>query len=568
MNHQRQESVALLIVRELGWDYCRRIAAPLCASLLAGLLLPWAMFRGILQIPSADFESASCYPAFLGLCVATTLICSLLAQQGVRSWLYTRPISTKFLFLWLMFVPVLTAVIVHTFANLVAGQLYGVSWPWFRPSLNLISVVLFTQYFQWRLRLPITYQVFAFFAAYGLMLYGWSLVHTVDGELQPNRPFLLMELLALAGICFYAVRQAYRVLDRIRTDGEVEYIEADAQLSSTTGATKAAPRFATSRVALKWFLWQQSKFLMTMAAVCLGIVVTALAFFTVYLDDPQRLEGVWQVAEAIDAAFFRLIFSSAFLGWIIGGVVVVGVQRPGDPKANPMSTFLSTRPVTNKSLWRYFGESIFRGSVISWLIICFYVSLSVFYASMWTGNSANLMKLISQPLMIQILVGAGIATFLIVWTCASAGASMLFFGQERTMINLVCGISVLLPLLGIWGISFPKEQAQLFSHCFFLVCGLLVLAATVFVYVIAFRRKLIDQRQILAALAAWVCVAAFCFLLTNWWVVPVQEDRATLMVSITDGWELPYRCALAASSSLCVFAFAAGPLGLDFARHR
>lgn len=532
------------ILRVLTWEYCRRASLPLLGIVVAGLVLPWILFRGVLDIPVIEFDSTNYYPAFMGLCGAMSLICSLDAQKGVRQRLYTRPVSTQFIFAWLMLTPIITAAIVHSSANLLARGLYGVQWPWIRPCLCLAVLVIVTQYFHWRLLYRSVYHTFAFLVGYALLLYGWSVCHLVDGRLVVQKPFSALELLTISALAVVFGGLAFRSLVRIRTDGELDMSQPCAtDWAETKSTTAAKQKFASPEKALRWFAWRQAGSMAIPAA--LGVGLLAIGLLTLGITQPNR-----KIFELSLVGLFISCFGS---GSVIGTAIYLCVRMPGETDSQVMSPFLSTRPVTVSTIWRTFGMTMFRSCLVAWLIAITVFSGGLLFASMDANNRST----ISQEfdgLMMDWPAGWLGATmllpfsFLVMWTAASVAASVMFFGRDRQVTLLfVFGVIAVVALAFI-GLGLQPAAAERMSQISWLVAGSLAVCATAWAFAVAKRRDLLPQNEFILGLCVLLAIACATFLVSP--------------------WEIGSRLALAAFSTLTVFAIAAGPLGIAAARHR
>ena len=562
----------ITILRVLGWEFARRIRVTGLLFLLCMLLVPWLLFQATLAVPQSNFQDTNYYPAFYGLTIFLGIVLTYEAQKGMRAFLACRPLTTKFIFAWLLGTPIVTIATTFAAANAIVHLVYGVDWPWVRPLLWLVFFVVLTKCAHWRVMVGRGWEALCGCTLGALAVFCFVVVQG-GSEIDLQRPFTGVELIALAIATCATVVVGYRSFDTMRSScgdvgseawfamrfGKVEV--ALSGLASTPAATSSSFShplpLLTGPKALEWLTWRQVGIGVIAGAVVLGCASIAVQILgTVdYTKFPPRFSEPHKLFEVTVVMFMLSCFG---IGSGIGLTMATMVRTPGDSRQMSMSVFHAVRPISNQQLHRVYRRAMFRYCVLAWLVVIALAStlpliamltrgavpkgMATHWGTFINGFQANsyYSAFGSFSLVMWVLLG-----FLVMWSFAGVTSSASFFGNDRALLVILCLIGALAVTACFLGLAFPNQRPQI-NVVSWTIAGLVALGATLTAFRIACRDGLVDRTQLVGAVAKWALLAALAACVA----APEQIVGVILL------------------SSLVEFGLATGPIGLIASRHR
>jgi|GEM_PF-2891607 len=572
------------IVRVLVWEFVRCLHIPALVWFLCGLLLPWVLFRAILNIGTEHFyESSNCFPGFYGFTIFLGFVFARQAQKGVRQFLSTLPLTTEFMFAWLLGISVATVCLTFLSANVLVQFVYGVDWPWFRPVLWLIFFVISAQNAYWRLMVGSSWEVFVAFGFAGLAIFCFAWV--LGGrEIDLGLPMTAMELSLLACASLLSLSIGYRSFRGMRTtcadQGSAIWLEnkfgkTDMALVrlAAFGERKASlkkplAQLTGSKAALDWISLHMIGVggisgALIVGVSCIAVQVIGTCDVFTYPLKIVRSNYLFGITSNL------LVLFCFAVGIAMGLVAAVMIRMPGCRRQTTMSAFHGVRPITNAELWRVLGKAIFRYCVWAWIVLVVYLSIFPLIVCNTEGFASEKMVVVTgvngtdylmksystfmrgfreNPLYGSLgtfsIAAWMLLGFLVMWTTASLVSTSMFFGKDRA-VGLMLGVAcILLVAILFVGVAIPNRRA-LITTVTWTIAGVGALAATLWVFRSSLRQHLLSGRQVVGAILLWALAAAYA---VNF-VPPAQMVGAVLL------------------SSLTIFGIAAGPVGLAKSRH-
>ncbi len=578
----RSGGTAWAILRVLGWELVRRLELTYLAILLGGFLLPWAIFRGILNVPADEFDSVHYYPPFLAMNASLAGIAAFQAQRGVRQWLGARPVSTWFIFSALTLSTLAVVLVSYLATYFLVERVYGVDWPWLRPVLWLSTFVILARctYF----RIVIGRQCEIFFGFLIFLLAAWAFVfvqRTGDGGgLVLDSPMTVIEVVSLLiGNCL-AIFVGYRSLVADRTNGLVSLDAALAQtplLSESTLAVASGvgekhaielPNLTSKKDAICWMARRQYDAVAVWSALLASLLFAVLTVCAVVEDFSWPLKFT-QTSRLFDTSITMLMFMSIAMGIGGGSLIASMIRTPSEKLTSMMSSFHAVRPIETRDFWDILSNVTFRLSVLAWLTPC--VVLSAFpcivawiewredkavaaqgVVQFWKDNGNGFFQGLRQNVfyptfgMGSVLVWL-LLTFLVVWILARLTASAMAFGNDKAVSFVVGTFCVLFVSMCFIGLAVRPEIADILAASAWMMGGVVAVGFVAWCFREAWRHQLIGRRDVVWGCCCWAIMASLIYPQFH---SPYRAFGAALM------------CVLAAVS------FAAGPLGVRAARQQ
>ena len=555
----------LPIMRVLGWEFLRCVRLSGVLYLLCALLLPWVLFRVILDTQLEHFKSENYYPAFYGLTVFLGLIFAYEAQKGVRQFLVTRPLTTEFMFCWLLCIPIAAVATTFILANALVQTAYGVHWPWIRPLLWLVFFVVLIKCSYWRVMVGRSWETLLAIAIGAFAVFCFAWVQGRDKILLDN-PLTIAEVALLGTATVLALIVGYRSFALIRTTcgdkgsdawfaqryGKVDLalVEMVSKAEAETSSQTALAQLTNSRDALEWIAWRQCGVSALSITVMMALLSIAMQINTVveYSQLPMLFSRPDDLFEFTVVMFVMSCFAA---GVGIGLLTATMIRTPGKTRDMHMSTFFAARPISNIELWHVLGRTMFRYAVLAWLLLAVLLSILPMLAFFGRESSGpfvygfqeeNLFYSSLGPFSIAAWLLFG---FLVMWTCIGVTASGMFFGNDRATTAIFAAVVGVLVTICFVGLAFPEQREMIFTGTW-TIFGAIAFAATAWAFRSAIRHKFINRQHIAGAVLVWAMSAAFA---VNF--VASQHVLGAVLLS-----------------SLATFGVAAGPLGLTASRSR
>lgn len=537
----------VMLLRSLVWEFGRRLTPPLAIALMGLLLVPWLLGRIVLGLPGDEFDSRIFYVAyFCGGGFLFSLSAST-AQVGVRQRLFLLPLSTQFIAAWLIIAPMFAVMLGHVVSTAVINQVYGASWPWWRPLLYLALLSILGNVAYWRLLSGSALQIPSIVVVVAAVLFSMYGRFTSDGflgDLRLDVPLSSGEVcvVLVAGVILSWV--GYRTLGDLRLSAADHFTPAmfvdrlDTRLRRTQTANSST--WSTPADAIRSQAWRDGAVQGVLGATLVS-VLTGLLIAVAFANGAELL----QLTTAL------LIVIPASQGMLLGITVGMSLRRPGKPDQLAISSFLGTKPVTTPLIWAQLEHVLYVGSAIGWLascLVCGLVGVLCFSSApdrVWAEYPH--WDLVSRW-------GVGAIPFWLAlsfsgsWAVARLSAAIACFGRDQLIRSVVIGAAI--PALA-FVLSIPmlpwEARANVVSMGL-LALGLMVAAATIFSFSYAHAKSLLGPKQLVTGAVIWIAAAGLLFCLTD--------------------WSLARQLASVGSSGAVVASIAVGPLALWTNRHR
>jgi len=555
----------LPIMRVLGWEFLRCIRVSGVLYLLAALVLPWILFRVILDTRLEHFKPENYYPAFYGLTIFLGIVFAYEAQKGVRQFLSTRPLTTEFMFSWLLCIPIAGVATTFILANGAVQALYGVRWPWVRPLLWLVFFVVFAKCSYWRVMVGHAWEILLAIAigAFAVFCFAWVQGHD---EILLDSPFTAAEVTLLGAATVVALIVGYRSFVAIRTTcgdkgseawfaeryGKVDVALVEMVSKAEADPTSQSPLvpLASSNDGLDWIAWRQCG--VPALSICGMMTFLGIAMQIAVVVDYSELPILFlRPRELFEITVVMFVMSCFAAGVGIGMLMATMIRTPGKPRQMHMSTFFAARPVANTELWRVLGRAMFRYSVFAWLLLAALLSIfPVLVLSSSESSGQFIYGFQEKNLFYSSLGPFSVAAwllfgFLVIWTSAGVTASGMFSGNDRVATVIFATVVCLLVTICFVGLALPNHTG-LIATASWTIFGVAALSVTVWAFRSAIRHKFITVRHVVGSVFVWSLLATFA---VNF--VASQHVLGSVLLS-----------------SLAAFGVAAGPLGLTASRHR
>ena len=529
---------------QLGRELALRSFGTIMIGMGYTVILPWFVFTFLMNVPRNEMDTDPFHIAYLGMSSILLVAAIFQAQEGLRRRLFTMPVSTWFITLWLCVVPAIVGVAYHLGTNGLYQVFFGSSWPWIRPAITFALSILFFRAFYLRLLVGRRWELFLWGIA--TLVVGFGLFRVYSNAAQGQlalAPFSVTEIVFMIGFAAVSVMISHVSVKAGRADLSGSFIDANDIAKSVSYALQPksafdlASRSPTQQMAAVF--WRANASAPLIMAV----------FFALFLV-------VLQIMELRNTNTVKWTFVSmpAFLlpatGGVFGAVFGRCVRSPGQKNAQTISTFLSSRPVSNNEIWFALTKCLFWGSVWSWIIIVG-VSFGLPLLLMAGGQEA------AASAFSKTLSGVHISIWLIAAFFATMGismsaASVILYGRdEKVAIGLVsivfAAFSLLMApvLLKEWT---GEEQIETLCASLWLVLGVIAFAVTAYSYYRGIARRLIDERHLVVALIALLIIESVIYSTGQW---------------------LPWHLATGAMIWMAVsIGLPLGPMAIDANRHR
>ena len=469
------------------------------------------------------------------------------AHDGLRARLFTKPLTTWQIQLWLAIVPAALMVLVHLLATAAIRWLYGADWPWVRPAATMAIAVLLFKAAYWRLVVGSAVQLVAVLGVTFALVFGLTRVYQPQGlsdAVLLNPPFSVAEVVVMVGTALVSLLVGFDALKKERV-GAISAMSCTAvanriELWLRDRSNRMRDGGASAEEAITQFLWREGMVMPVLASLLFGAL-------------PLGIGGVqWQQAN-----YHRMLELALNLPWVmgiacgalLGSSVGMCIRRPGQKNALSMSTFTATKPLSDQQLWRAVRKVVLQGTFVVGLMVLFWCWLIPILACA-TGSADVIAAEFNRAELVQrfgwAAIGGSIgSSFVVLWSTATLFAGCLFLGRDHQLAIPLAAFAVCVLLHFVAVAALPSHFVLIFDM--FLWCGaaLLAMGAVAVVYVLAHQRQLVDWRHVTVSS---IIVAVVFLLLPEYHV-----------------WALGGAVMIA---SALVVGIPLAPLGLSLSRHR
>ncbi len=468
---------------------------------------------------------------------------AVFAVQGKPSRLYALPVSTATIVAWHLLPALIVMIVESGLSTLALNALFGLGWPLWGPAIVLAVMLVALDAAIW-LTEKSAWTVVAIAlvaAAFGF----WF--KSRFGPLFSPPKHLWTELtasevvtMAAAALCAYFVGvlavARNRRGDRLPEIGIVAWLDRMLDPAPALGAP-----FSSSHAAQFWCEWRRKGWAMPAAVVLLFSF--GLAIWLIFSRDPLVLIGGIVAGGGI----------LSLLGFV--GGLLIGNCGPNDANYE-MGQFLATRPMTSTNMARILLRTAGLSTLIAWVewVIAGLVVYGILWAFQWQAKLA-------MDRDLNLAWWYFPASLLGPWVVAAVGASILVTGRTKPFVAM--GTALLVSWLGLLifaklCLTWPARE-ELFRDVA-VAGGAVLIALTVWMFVVARRRAMISSTVVLASLVGWIVL---CLLAA---ILGPRDSAEQFRMFATFPWQV--WLVIAGLLGLVVVPFAAMPLAIAWNRNR
>jgi hypothetical protein len=243
------------------------------------------------------------------------------------------------------------------------------------------------------------------------------------------------------------------------------------------------------------------------------------------------------------AGFFGSAIMLPLLAFATGGVF--GNVGPNDANY-AMGHFLATRPMSDSDIARATLWMAAKSVFLGWLTWA--VAFAIACACVSAARGSALLKLPDD-------VGLWYfpATLLVPWIVAATFASLGMIGRSKHVLLMLCGaVAIILQIPMPTLLRLPPTERLIMHQMTIALIGGLLVAGSIWIFVAARRRQLIERHSIWAAAGAWATLTIAA--IACW---PANANPGLLAYFLAAG-----------ILTLSVVPVAAAPLAISLNRHR
>jgi hypothetical protein len=517
------------------WEMLQRGKWHLLGALLFGCVFPASIIHVLQQ--AGGFNSLEQTGVVLHFCFVQLDMfifgAAVVYAQGRPSRLYTFPISSQSIAAWHLLLGMVTMFLGSIVMSATLNAIFDVGWPLWGPALFFAVAFVAINAALW------------FAENSGLLLFILTLFSFVLGIWnktrygaafsQPDHLWLEVtpgEVATMVGFAGFFFVFAMLGVSRNRRGEPLPAIGLVAMLERLGDYWIERERhLKTPDQAQFWYEWRQK-----------GWAMPAIVLFALCANGVGWLIFNRQVSDVYPA-----LIAGGGLLTIAGIIAGLFAGHMGSADTNfSMRTFLATRPMTTTQISRISLKMMMQSIFLAWMIWLVAV-IAVRVLFLLTGYT--------QPADASVHIEWWYypATFVGPWITAGAVASMGMSGRAAFFLKLFCVLMALWVAAIVVTQFFPLvETIVSLSIGLTMVCGVIFILTTAWVFVAAVRRSLIEPVVVYICAAIWV--AGSLIIATNW--LPHSVAAISQLIFVIG--------ALA----LAVAPFASTPLALAWNRHR
>jgi hypothetical protein len=529
------------IPASMTWEILRRGRWHFVLSILGAFALPAFILAALSHDGPVGPQDKSMLMMHVVMVINSMFLfgAAIFAAQGKISRLYAYPLRTSAIVAWRM-VPAMAIIALQMVVNIaLINLLFHVQWPVLGPAMVAAVSIAAVDAAVWLTEKSI-YWLIASMTALGTLLGLWFRSRYGGMFSEPTHFWQevsatdVFVMLVIAGASYYV--GAIAVARNRRGDPPLSLGLAD-WLNRTFEAMlpSSEPRFESAFRARCWVEWKRKGWIMpfgVLAAIPFGIVG--------WLVTSRQ-------ADDLLAGFFGSAIILPLLAFAAGGVF--GNLGPNDANYG-MGHFLATRPISNSdmaraTLWMT-AKSVFLGWLI-WAVACAIACACVAAA----GGSALLNAFLKSPDDISWWYFP--ATLLVPWMVAATFTALGMLGRSKPVLLMLCGavaIVLQIPMASI--LRLPTAERLIMQQTTIAVIGCLLIVGSIWIFIAARHRKLIEWQTIWVAAGVW---AILTFAAIACW--PAHASPGLLAYFLAAG-----------ILTLSVVPVAAAPLAISLNRHR
>ena len=507
----------------------------LLGSLLAGNLLPAMVFSALNQEGGFDptHESAIMLHFFFTQINLLIFGSAVYSALGHPKRMYAYPLTNSAIVVWQLVPAMMLMALGSVITTLFLNTVFNVAWPLWGPVLfsavafaSVAAMVWLTEKSGWAL-LGLTV-VAGFLGLWIKSRYGSPFS-------QPNHFWLevtsgdvaTMLAIGLAAFCIGVLGVARsRRGDPLPSLGIVAWWQRvfDPEVDTNT-------RFKSASRAQFWFEWRQKGWAIP-AAVLFAMLVNFIIWCFISRNIQELIGGLIAGGGLLGVAGF------------VGGFLL-GNTGPTDA-AYEMGQFLATRPLGTTQMARTILKTAAYSVLLAWTLWA--VAYAAVRFAFVLAGSAPLHD-IPQVLGWWYFP----VTLLSPWIVAGVLTSLGLTGRSTLIAKIFCGLFTLWIALTLFAKFALTEQARLqLSVLLTAAIGLAFVLATIWIFVAAHRRSLIESLTVCLAVVVWVAASI---------VVAVTWSPSSIH-------SLAIYAMIVGLLALTVVPFAAAPLALSWNRNR
>ena len=533
-------------------EYWKRAGLVLFGTIAAFVVIPALFYRILLglTLQTNALEPLTFHFSYLG--VALLVFCSVgfSPQIGLRDRLFVLPLTTRFIVAWLLVMPMATVALSNLVTNLLFDYFFDVQWPLLRPTLWLALMALVLKVMYWRLLVGRARQLLLFAGILAVMAWRFVLHYYPDGfwaEIDASNSMGWLEVLAMltVGVVAWVVGQ-WSIAQHRRGDASeiltatklAEVVEI--RLREITSRTVAG--HASAAAAMRWYYWREG----IVAGIGGGCIGACMLLFVQYHEFTSLDGNLWEATTTM------MCVMPLVAGMFLGVVQGMSVRTPGRKGDQVMSSFLATKPVSNRELATSLLAISLQGCLISWLILV--ATAAILPTFIWLFGDIGPLRgefqewRLSHQLGLAAIPCVLLIALLIIWTTASVLASCAFIGRDYITAPFWPILLIAMVFIVVARERLPREMVELFQLGVLGCAVFTVVGSTVCIYAAALRRRLVSHRLAGWSLSGWMLLAIGCYFLLP--------------------WDSSYRLGTCGLTMLSFTPLAATPLALSWNRHR
>jgi len=470
---------------------------------------------------------------------------------GIPQRLFTLPLSTQSIVFRIYLVDVIFLMI---FSCVFTGFFIYFS----EKTVSIFGISLFTtttiitiRSFLWLtisapilgipLLLVMSLSLFLWFASQHGSIF-FSDMNMIWEDLEPRQALFMFSCLILS----YIVAVKAVALKRVKENLSISEINEllDHKIRSVFIVSRG--KFKSSIKAQFWFEWQRNGFLMPF--IILLFVVEFVILFSIEKIPPASIFDIFNFY-----FFIILIFLSLFWGMLIA--------KTNHARNNfRLWSFEATRPLSSRDL----SYAILKNGAVNMLLTGVILIFGVIFAvalNYFLGNASFIKSIGNETLQlnplnieikgIRVLIFAFSCSMIISWILVGLSSIITLLGWKPFWV-LFWIISCSLAFIFYYRIAIPWYVFNLLWEILFPVLGKVLILEIAFSFIIAFRRDLIQKKDILTNLALWV-LGSIILVLICYSYQPPNLDLVIFVSGII---------------ALSLAPFALAPLALHWNRHR
>jgi hypothetical protein len=479
------------------WETLRRGRWPLLSALILAGALPAFIINVLRQLGGFDptHESGIILEFIFMQTNMLALGAAIFFAQGNPSRLYTYPISTVSIVTWHFIPGMLLMALGSVATSVVLNAAFDLGWPAWGPALfgavayaSLIAVVWLTEKSGW---------ILLGFLVVSFVLGCWNKSRYGSVFSQPDHSWQNVtstEIASLIGFTVIAFAAAVAGVSRNRYGEPLRSLGILAWIERQYDALAHRERpFSSAARAQLWFEGRIKGWAMP-GVVLFAMIVNGLA---------------WLIFNRDVAEIYPGIIAGGGLLTIAGFVAGIAAGHCGSRDSEfSIGSFLATRPLTSAQMARIILTMLAQSILFSWMIwLSVFVVVRGTYFALGSSPPDQISQVIRWWYFPATLIGP--------WVAAGLIASIGMTGRVKLFLQLFCGLMLTWVASAYFcRLAFSEQQIQQLTVGLTATGGFIFIVATIWIFIAAVRRSLIEPLTAYVAAAFWI--VAGIIIAVNW----------------------------------------------------